>query len=182
MWCPPKHVAQLLRERHYLGPIDRGAAWIDEYGCIVIAAPTSRRLPRETWLELARWCLLGAKNGGSQQWSGFVRALKRARPDVTTVVSYSDPSAGHTGALYRACNWWWAPTWHRLRPPPTGNGAWSNRERESVKDRWIFPLRSDPARPTILRVNDDAILRRWAWAEYHEPGGVPWKRWIVERN
>ena len=37
---------------------------------------------------------------------------------VSTVVSYSDPSAGHTGSLYRACNWIWAPTWLRLRPPP----------------------------------------------------------------
>jgi hypothetical protein len=181
VWCPPKHVLRILAEKHYLGPIDRGAAWIDEFGCIVIAAPTARRLPT-TWLELARWCLFGTKNGGSQQWAAFVRAFKKARPDVTTIVSYSDPNAGHTGALYRACNWWWAPTWHRLRPPPTGNGSWTEGSQESVKDRWIFALRTESGRPAILRVNDESILRRWPWAEYREPGGVPWKLWIAARD
>lgn len=176
MWCPPKHIARTLAEQHYLGPIDRGAAWIDEFGCIVISAPTSRRLPNH-WIELARWCLLGATNGGSQQWKGFVRALRKARPDITTIVSYSDPDQGHTGALYRACNWWWAPTWHRLRPPPTGNGSWVNDKQQSVKDRWVFALRHDEERIGLLKMNDEALLRRWPWIEYREPGGVPFKRW-----
>jgi hypothetical protein len=180
MWCPPKHVSRMLAEKHYLGPSLRGAAWIDEFGCIVIAKPTSRRLPG-SWLELVRWCLFGIENGGSKQWRSFAKALREARPDVTTIVSYSDPSRGHTGALYRACNWWWAPTWLRLRPPPTGNGAWSTASgNQSVKDRWIFPLRTDPSRPALLVANDAALLRRWPWAEYHEPGGVPFKRFIEE--
>lgn len=181
MWASPKHVSQMLTESHYLGPINRGAAWIDEYGCIVIAAPTSRRLPA-CWLEVARWCLLGEKNGGSQQWSRFVRAVRDARPEVSTIVSYSDPSQGHAGALYRACNWWWAPTWLRLRPPPTGNGAWKADERQSVKDRWVFALGSDHDRIRLMRANDESILRRWPWAEYREPGGVPFKRWIAEQR
>ena len=78
---------------------------------------------------------------------------------MTTVVSYSDPSVGHTGALYKACNWTWAPTWHRLRPPPTGNGSWKNGEAQSVKDRWVCILAPDTRRDEILRVKDDAILR-----------------------
>jgi len=180
MWAPPKHVSRILAENHYLGAIDRGAAWVDEFGCIVIAPPTSRRLPTH-WLELQRWCLLGIeKNGGSRQWAAFVRALRRARPDVSTIVSYSDPSQGHTGALYRACNWLWAPTWLRLRPPPTGNGSWTAGDQQSIKDRWIFPLQPEPGRVDILRVNDESILRRWPWAEYREPGGVPFKRWRQE--
>lgn len=111
-------VADLLREQHYLGPIGRGLAWRDERGALVIANPTARRLPQDTWAELVRWCILGrVKNAGSQQWAAAVRALRVERPELTTIVSYSDPSQGHTGALYRACNWLWAPTWHRLRPP-----------------------------------------------------------------
>ena len=55
-------------------------------------------------------------------------------PRCTTIVSYSDPSVGHTGALYRACNWLWAPTWHRLQPPPTGCGSWDGKKRSSPKD------------------------------------------------
>jgi len=82
-----------------------------------------------------------------------VRPLLLAQfPEVTTCVSYSDPSVGHTGALYKACNWQWAPTWHRLKPPPTGNGSWDGQTQQSVKDRWIFRLRPDAQRADILRV------------------------------
>lgn len=175
-WTTCRSVAALLTENHYLGAVNRGTAWHDDFGVIIVAAPTARRLPGH-WLELVRWCVTARqKNAGSMQWSSFVRDLRKLRPDLTTIVSYSDPSEGHTGALYRACNWWWAPTWHRLRPPPTGNGAWSRARQESVKDRWVFALRRDPARTNILRARDSAILRRWPWAEYREPGGVPFKQ------
>jgi hypothetical protein len=174
-WTSTRSVAGVLAERHYLGPVRRGVAWRDEHGVIVVAAPTARNIP-PSWLELVRWCVVNReKNAGSRQWAAFSRALRLARSDVTTIVSYSDPSAGHTGALYRACNWWWAPTWHRLRPPPTGNGSWTAGETESVKDRWIFPLRDDPARLALLQAQDEAILRRMPLARYAEPGGVPFK-------
>ncbi len=175
-WSSCKAVAPVLAEHHYLGPIGRGIAWHDEHGVIVVSSPTSRSIPGD-WVELSRWCLIGrVPNAGSQQWRKFVRAFRILRPDVTTIVSYSDPSQGHTGALYRACNWWWAPTWHRLRPPPTGNGSWSDGKTQSVKDRWIFPLKPDARRAACLIAKDEAILRRMPWAEYHEPGGVPFKR------
>jgi hypothetical protein len=82
------------------------------------------------------------------------RYLRRERREVTTVVSYSDPSAGHTGALYKACGWIWAPTWHRLYPTPSGNGAWKDGEAQSVKDRWVFVLGADLRRDELLRVKD----------------------------
>lgn len=175
-WSSCKSVAHILAEHHYLGPLNRGMAWRDDRGVIIVSSPTSRNIPTN-WLELSRWCLIGrVPNAGSQQWRRFVADLKLMRPDVTTIVSYSDPSQGHTGALYRACNWWWAPTWHRLRPPPTGNGKWSGEKSESVKDRWIFPLRPDPERVGILLAKDEAILRRMPWAAYREPGGANFKR------
>lgn len=168
MWTEPKAIAPLLQARHYLGPTRRGWAWQDTHGCLVLAAPTSRRLP-VGWLELTRWCLLDGQ--GSRQWAAVRAQLMNGilppgmrRP--TTVVSYSDPSVGHTGALYRACNWIWAPTWHRLRPPPTGNGAWSQKA-ESVKDRWVDCLLPDSERFEILRVKDTAVVRRLG--DYTEP-------------
>ena len=136
----------------------------------VFANPSSRRLPQQRWLELIRWCLVGhAKNEGSYQWSQVAAWLKFNRPAVTTIVSYSDPSVGHTGALYKASNWIWAPTWHRLRPPPTGNGNWSDRKTESVKDRWIYPLRADAEREAMLQVQDESIRRKQPDAGYREP-------------
>lgn len=172
-WSKPERVAHILAEHHYLGPIRRGIAWHDRFGVIVVTSPTSRRLP-VGWLELARWCITSReKNAGSQQWAAFVRAVRLLRPDCTTIVSYSDPSVGHTGALYRACNWRWAPTWHRLRPPPTGNGAWQAGKVQSVKDRWVFPLRPDADRAEIVAVKDASILRARPEVLYREPGGVP---------
>lgn len=174
-WCAPAEVSEFLTEHHYLGPIKRGKAWRDEFGVIVVTSPTARRIPLH-WLELARWCIVSNQaNAGSRQWAGFVRALRAASPNATTIVSYSDPSVGHTGALYRACNWLWAPTWHRLRPPPSGNGSWSDKGTQSVKDRWVFPLRADPERTAVLRVRDAAILRRMPWTEYSEPKGADYQ-------
>ena len=154
-----------LDEQHYLGRGRSMLIYEDEFGLISFMNPTSRRLPQHRWLELNRWCLIGEKNGGSRQWSRAVRWLKKRRPEVTTVVSYSDPAVGHTGALYRACNWLWAPTWHRLRPPPTGNGSWANKG-VSVKDRWVFLLKPDSERVALLRLSDPGLLKRFPWAEY----------------
>lgn len=166
---PVTHVAYFLDANHYLGAAKRGFAWEDEFGVLVLANPTARFLPQQTWLELIRWCLVGTKNGGSQQWSRTVKWLKVNRPEVTTVVSYSDPSAGHTGALYKASNWLWAPTWHRLRPPPSGNGAWPNGVQQAVKDRWVYPLRPDAQREAVLTIQDVGLRRQFPDAEYRDP-------------
>ena len=84
--------------------------------------------------------------------------LKRERPTVSTIVSFSDPSVGLTGALYRACNWRYALTWHALRPPPTGNGSWTEAGNpQAVKHRWVYALRADPRRACVLAVNDSAL-------------------------
>ena len=170
-------VNQILSRFHYLGPIDRGFTYRDKWGVCVFANPSSRRLPQQRWLELVRWCLYGEKNGGSQQWRAIHAWLRAERPGVTTIVSYSDPSAGHTGALYRACNWLWAPTWHRLREPPSGNGDWGNGRRQAVKDRWVFCLTKDAEREALLAVQDASIMRRMPWAEFREKHGGNFKQW-----
>ena len=159
-WVLPRTINHILSEKHYLGPIGRGIAWQDEFGVLVLTTPTARYIP-QNWLELARWCLYGMKNGGSQQWARVVKALRHSEQHsrFTTVVSYSDPSVGHTGSLYKACNWIWAPTWHRLRPPPSGNGNWGNGQ-QSVKDRWIFPLRDDLHRTEVVRIKDESVTRQ----------------------
>lgn len=171
----------ILLTNHYLGPSRRGFAIGDERGVMVFANPSSRMLPHDSWLELVRWCILGGANAGSQMFRDAKPLLRQLRPDVTTLVSYSDPSVGHTGALYRACNWLWAPTWHRLRTPPSGNGDWGSG-RQGVKDRWVFPLRRDPSRAELLRIRDVAIVRSMPWAEYREGAGGDYKRWAIDRD
>lgn len=186
MFVPVQTVAHYLGELHYLGESRRGIAWSDDFGVIVLAPPTSRRLPTD-WLEISRWCIESREpNAGSRQYAALRREL-----EVTTVVSYSDPAVGHTGALYRACGFLWAPTWHRLRPPPTGNGQWVTGDRQSVKDRWVDPLLPDPRRAEVLALKDCAIEKRMPWACWREPdrcrgqlrrgtGGADYARWIRE--
>lgn len=162
----------LLAKAHYLGPITAGGARFVVVGtaCAVPVAvqvwrlPTSRRLPNDgSWLELSRWCLTpeAGDNAGSRMHRFATRLIRSDCPDVTTFVSYSDPSRGHTGALYRACNWRWAPTWLRLRPPPGGNGSWASGRPQAVKDRWVFQVRPDVAREDVLRIDDLGAIRHW---------------------
>jgi hypothetical protein len=167
---PVNTTAEFLNENHYLGATKRGIAWRDEFGVVIFAKPTARRLPQDgTWLELSRWCLLGTKNGGSQQFAKVIEMIRVEYPAVTTLVSYSDPSVGHTGSLYKSCNWLWAPTWHRLRPPPTGNGTWGSGKVQTPKDRWVYLLSPDERRPELLRVKDESLVRKNPTIGYQEP-------------
>jgi hypothetical protein len=157
-----------LDANHYLG--SKGArsrfTYTDEHGIIVFAAPSSRRIPT-TWIELSRWCI--ERGGqGSRQWAKAIKWLQERAPAATTVVSYSDPSVGHTGALYRACGWLWAPTWHVLRPPPTGSGIRGGK-KQAAKHRWVFLLRPDDQRAEILKLRDASLARRFPWVSYTEP-------------
>jgi hypothetical protein len=184
-------VSDRLDTQHYLGSRGaRGVATI-EYPeqTIVLGYPSSRRLPHH-WVELTRWCIdRGHANAGSARWRELRRQILDELPWCTTVVSYSDPSVGHSGALYRACNWLWAPTWHVLREPPTGAGLRGGK-RQRAKHRWVDPLRPDAARETLLAVRDASLVRRMPWASFKEPrwrglkrsgGGGDYKRWAAQR-
>lgn len=168
----PADVNPLLAREHYLGPLTSGGHSLivsGSNGSATVAAqvwrrPTSRRLPSDgTWLELSRWCLTpeAGDNAGSRMHKWAARLIREHLPKVTTLVSYSDPGHGHDGALYRASNWLWRPTWLRLRPPPGGHGAWVPDEPQGIKDRWIFPLRPDPARESATYIDDPGAIRHW---------------------
>lgn len=156
-----QEISLLLDAEHYLGSVRHCnyafAGWVDD---VLVAAmtwrkPTARYLPSDgTWLELTRWCLTleAGENAGSRMFGWVRRWFLRNASGILTLVSYSDPSQGHTGTLYKACNWTWAPTWHRLKPPPSGNGSWDGQLVQSVKDRWVYELRADSNRQEILRV------------------------------
>ena len=78
-------------------------------GCVVYSAPCrelSVRYGGKTW-ELARVYLLDAIPKNAETWliGKSVKYIKRERSDVEHLVSYADPSAGHSGVIYRAANW-----------------------------------------------------------------------------
>lgn len=78
-------------------------------GCAIYSAPPrecDRRYGGKTW-ELARLYLLDEIPRNAETWliSESIRHIRRNRPDVEFLVSYADPSAGHSGTIYRASNW-----------------------------------------------------------------------------
>lgn len=78
-------------------------------GIIVYALPpreTTKRYGGETW-ELARLWIDDSvpKNAETYLIAQGTRFIQRHRKDVEMLVSYADPSVGHTGIIYKAANW-----------------------------------------------------------------------------
>lgn len=71
----------------------------------VITAHTGLASARHGSL-LARFALLDhvPGNGESMTLSGALKLLKRARPEIAAVVSYSDPLRFHVGEVYKGCS------------------------------------------------------------------------------
>ena len=145
----------LLQAEHYLGPVTAArvcfAAFAQDVmvACQVWRWPTARMLPSDgSWLELSRWCISrhAEPNTGSRMMGYVRRWLRRNMPDVSTLVSYSDPVHGHTGTLYRASGWVYTPTHHgerfdaNGRGYPSGHGSWNGVEQMSPKHRWTVTL------------------------------------------
>jgi len=78
-------------------------------GCVIYSAPPrecDKRYGGKTW-ELARLYLLDEVPQNAETWliAQSVKWIKRNHPEVCNLVSYADPSAGHSGTIYRAANW-----------------------------------------------------------------------------
>jgi hypothetical protein len=100
----------------------------------------ARNLPQREWLELRRLAHApdAPPNTGSRMLGVMARLIRKARPWVTTLVSYSD-TAVHQGTIYRAAGW---------RPTLASDGGeWARRKRPNPptqstapKQRWEFAL------------------------------------------
>lgn len=78
-------------------------------GCVIYSAPpkeADKRYGGKTW-ELARVYLLDMVPRNAETWliGQSIRYIQREHTDVRHLLSYADPSAGHTGVIYRAGNW-----------------------------------------------------------------------------
>ncbi len=102
-------------------------------GVVVIGTPSSRELMGQGFLEVTRLCAHEAPKNAASYLLG---AAKRwARPRGFSLVSYSDPSVGHKGTVYRAAGF--------SHAGKSKGGTWGNRaghrtEREGPKDRWVW--------------------------------------------
>jgi hypothetical protein len=102
--------AHYLRKRPAI--VTLGLQAMDEenpIGCCVFALPpreTHKRYGGTTW-ELARLYLLDDIPRNAETWliGQSIKWVRKYHPAVKTLVSYADPSAGHTGLIYKASNW-----------------------------------------------------------------------------
>jgi hypothetical protein len=79
-------------------------------GVIVFALPpreTAKRYGVTVAWELARLFIEDGTPKNTETWfvARAISYVKRTRPEVELLVSYADPSAGHTGVIYKAGNW-----------------------------------------------------------------------------
>lgn len=78
-------------------------------GCITYSLPpkeVEKRYGKKTW-ELSRLYLIDRLPHNAETWliSKSIKWIKKNHPDVCALVSYADPSAGHSGTIYKASNW-----------------------------------------------------------------------------
>jgi len=79
-------------------------------GVIVFALPpreTAKRYRVRVAWELARLYIMDSEPFNSETWF-MAKAIKWVRstfPAVDLLVSYADPSVGHSGIIYKAANW-----------------------------------------------------------------------------
>jgi hypothetical protein len=103
-------------KRHYLGKrpaivLLALVMLVDELacGCIVFSAPPrecNKRYGGETW-ELARLFIDDDLPKNSETWliSQGIKWIRKNHKNVKVLVSYADPSVGHSGTIYKASNW-----------------------------------------------------------------------------
>lgn len=78
-------------------------------GCIVYAMPpieAGKRYGGKVW-ELARLYILDEVPKNAETWliAKSVKYIRKHCPDVRFLLSYADPSAGHSGTIYKAAGW-----------------------------------------------------------------------------
>lgn len=78
-------------------------------GMVIYSMPpreADKRYGGKTW-ELARLYLLDQIPRNAETWliGQSVRYVKATYPEVRFLLSYADPSAGHSGIIYKAANW-----------------------------------------------------------------------------
>lgn len=124
---------------HYRGaPINwRYGYWVmcnqRKVGVVTVGRPTSPTHPQDgSVLELSRFHLLDCcpKNSESRVLSLVKRAVERDS-DAIVMISYSDPSQGHTGTIYKAAGW-----------EDNGESESNSTRGGPIKRRWSISLKS----------------------------------------
>jgi hypothetical protein len=83
-------------------------------GCLMFATPCSENVRasvfgpdhKDSVIELHRLHILDVTPKNTESWmiSRCLKLLKKDRPKTRAVLSFADPTQGHVGTIYKACN------------------------------------------------------------------------------
>lgn len=98
--------------------------------CVFSIPPreTNKRYGGECW-ELSRLWLSDDLPRNSETWfiAKCIKEVQRSHPNISHLVSYADPSAGHTGIIYKAGNWRFDGMTDADRKTPRCDYRWNGR-------------------------------------------------------
>lgn len=115
--CDLDRARDFLSNHHYLGSIGRAGIQVggfigDELVCVAIMAHPTRReiynsigMTKREVLELTRFAIAADVHNKNLASHCLSRLPKFVTSDIKRLVSFSDPSAGHLGTIYKAANW-----------------------------------------------------------------------------
>ncbi len=149
----------LLTAWHYLGPvIGIIAAYGHHEGCCVFTNCRSRHYAKNACvpvLELAR--MVGIDNhiwAMSSLMSQSVKQLRHDFPEVRRLVTFADPTVGHSGNVYRSANWI-----DEGLVPPAGNPVfWL--DNKIISPRTLYDRHGTQARTVMQEIYGDRLIMR----------------------
>ncbi len=106
------------------------------YAVAIWSNPAARNLPQQTWLELRRMAVSPEAPRNTPSWmiGVMTRMIRKLRPQIDTLVSYSDMDV-HAGTIYKASGW--------KATTINANGNWTRVKRPrpiaqslAAKQRW----------------------------------------------
>ena len=145
---------RFLSKYHYLGKLHHGkyfAAILDNQiiACAAISGCTRQESASKHGLsfnmvrELSRFCIhprFNRKNLGSWFMARVIDSYKQKFPEIKLLISFADPTVGHNGILYRACNWCFdgmtKPSYHYQCGPLTWHKRtiWGYAKKLKIKE------------------------------------------------
>lgn len=136
-------------------------------GVIVFALPpreTNKRYCVSVCWELARLFIEDGTAKNAETWfmSRAIRYVQRNFPQVELLVSYADPSRGHTGTIYKAGNWIKAGRTDSERKSP----RYDLKVGDKIYSRWTHVPDADLNK--VIRVPRVSKFRFIYWMNGHE--------------
>ena len=156
-----RFMARLICHYHYTHSVPSGKShyFYHDGAVVVFAIPANPNIskfltgtPNVVWDMARLWAPDGHRpNLLTEAISVATLKLRKLEPDCTCLVSYADPSMGHTGGVYRAASW--------IYLGRTENRVWRGPNGEIIPRRKFHSGNTHINKPEIERLGFTEIRR-----------------------